>query len=135
MRKKSKTNDLARKRAKEIDPLRKNMARSLFLLNAILWLIYVIYIYFDMAVVNHNNNSADLAAIFVFVNGVAQLVSGIIFGRQKLQSYYFPLVVVLLNVILALLNIVDLFFTLMFIINLFIIWTILPLRKNYPLNR
>jgi hypothetical protein len=134
MRKKTKTNDSARKRAEEMDPPRKNMARSLFFLNAILWLIYVVYIYFDMAVVHNNKSSADLVTIFVFVNAVAQLISGIIFGRQKLQSYYFPLVVVLLNIILTLLNIVDLFFTLMFIINLLIIWTILPLRKNYPLN-
>jgi len=110
------------------------MARSLFFLNAILWLIYVIYIYYDMAVVNHNNNSADLATIFVFVNAAALLVSGIIFGGQKMRSYYFPLVVVLLNAVLTLLNIVDLFFTFAFIINLLIIWAILPLRRNYPLN-
>ena len=134
MRKKSKRNDSARNKTREVNPLRKNMARSLFFLNAILWFIYVIYIYYDMAVVNHNENSADLATIFSFLNAVSMLVSGIIFGRQKILTYYFPLLVVLLNGILTLLNIVDLFFTFVFIINLLIIWTVLPLRKNYLLN-
>ena len=114
--------------------LRKNTARSFFFLNAILWLIYVIYIYYDMAVVNNNKSSADIVTIFVFVNAIAMLASGIIFGRQKKQTYYFPLVVVILNTLLTLLNIVELFFAFVFIIDLLILGTILPLRKNYLSN-
>jgi len=134
MRKRSKKTDSVRKNSKEMNPLRKNMARSFFFLNAILWFIYVIYIYYDMAIVNNNKGSADIVTIFVFVNTIAMLVSGIIFGGQKKRTYYFPLVVVILNTLLTLLNIVELFFAFVFIIDLLILGTILPLRKNYLLN-
>ncbi len=135
MRKRSKKIDSARKNPKEMNPLRKNTARSFFFLNAILWFIYVIYIYYDMAVVNNNKNSADIAAIFVFVNAIAMFVSGVIFGRQKKRTYYFPLVVVILNTLLTLSNIVELFFAFVFMINLLILVTILPLRRNYLSNQ
>ena len=117
-----------------MNPLRKNTTRSLFFLNAILWFIYVVYIYYDMAVVNNNKSSADIVTIFVFVNAIAMLVSGIIFGRQKKRTYYFPLIVVILNTLLTLLNIVELFFAFVFIIDLLILGTILPLHKNYLSN-
>ena len=134
MRKRSRKTDSARKNPKEINPLRNNVARSLFFLNAILWFIYVVYIYYDMAVVNNNKSSADIVTVFVFVNAMAMLVSGIVFGGPKKWTYYFPLAVVLLNMLLTLLNIIELFFMFIFIIDLLIFVTILPLRKNYLLN-
>jgi len=134
MRKRSKKTDSARKNSREINPLRNNVARSLFFLNAILWFIYVVYIYYDMAVVNNNKSSADIVTVFVFVNAMAMLVSGIIFGGKKKRTYYFPLAVVLLNMLLTLLNIIELFFTFIFIIDLLIFVTILPLRKDYLSN-
>lgn len=118
-----------------MNPLRKNTARSFFFLNAALWFIYVIYIYYDMAVLNNNKNSADIATIFIFVNAIAMLVSGFVFGRHKKRTYYFPLVVVILNTLLTLSNIVELFFAFVFMIDLLILVTILPLRRNYLSNQ
>ena len=88
MRKKAKKIDPVRKNSMGINPLRKKTARSFFFLNAILWFIYVIYIYYDMAVINNNKSSADIVTIFIFVNAIAMLVSGIIFGRQKKPTFY-----------------------------------------------
>lgn len=133
MRNKSNKNASARKNSKETNQSRKNAARVLFFLNAILWFMYVVYIYYQMAVLNNNTRSADIVTIFVFLNGIAMLVSGIMFGGQKNRTFYFPLVVIALNMVLTILNIVELFFTFVFIIDLLILWTILPLRKNYPL--
>jgi len=120
-----------RNNPEKISPLKKNLTRSFFYLNAMLWFIYGIYVYYDMAVLNNNKDSADLVTIFVFVNAIAMFVCGIVFGGPKRWSYYFPLVVVILNMLLTLLNIVELFFTFVFMIDLILLVMVLPLRKNY----
>jgi len=105
--------------------------RILFFLNAVLWFGYGIYIYYDMAVLNNNRSSADIVTIFVFVNAVAMLVSGIQFGKLEKWTYYFALVVVAANTLLTVLNVLDLFFLGVFILDLFILLNIIPMRRNY----
>ena len=107
------------------------MVRALFYLNAILWLVYTVYIYFDMAVLNHNELSADIATLYVLANAVLMFVSGFVLGKQKKTSYYFALVVVVLNTLLTLLNLSDLVFVVAFILDILILWALLPLRKDY----
>jgi hypothetical protein len=116
---------------REIDPLKINIARIVFILNAILWLVYGVYIYYDMAVLNKNTSSADIVTLFVFINSGILLFSGIMFGKFKKWIYYFALVVTAFNTILTLLNILDLYFLVSFILDLLILWVILPLRKIY----
>ena len=59
----------------------------MFFLNAALWFGYGVYIYYDMAVLNNNRSSADIVTIFVFVNAVAMLVSGIQFGKLEKSGH------------------------------------------------
>ena len=119
---------------KEIDPLKITMARIFLVLNAALWIGYVIYIYYDMAVINHNTNSADVVTLFAFVNAGLLLFSGIKFGSPKKWVYYFTLIVIAFNTLLTLLNIFDLYFLMCFLIDLLILWAIFPLRKKYFIN-
>ena len=134
MRKRSrKTNSSGRKTGNTI-PSRKNLVRTLFFLNAAIWFGYGIYIYYDMAVLNNNRSSADIVTIFVFVNAIAMLVSGIQFGRLEKWTYYFALVVVAANTLLTILNVLDLFFLGVFILDLFILLNIIPMRRNYLSN-
>ena len=134
MRKRSrKTNSSGRKVVNTV-PLRKNLVLVLFFLNAALWFGYVVYIYYDMAVLNNNRSSADVVTIFVFVNAIAMLVSGIQFGKLEKWTYYFALVVVAANTLLTVLNILDLFFLGIFLLDLFILLNIIPMRKNYLSN-
>jgi hypothetical protein len=110
------------------------MARIFFFLNAILWLAYVVYIYYDMAIANNNKSSADIVTLFAFANAGLLLFSAIKFGKPQKWTYYFALAVIAFNTLLSLLNIIDLYFLVSFILDLLILWAILPLRKSYISN-
>lgn len=134
MRKKTKKILPLENSRKKADPLKVNVARIFFCLNAVLWLGYVVYIYYDMAIKNDNLTAADIVTLFSFVNAGLLLFSGIKFGKPQQWIYYFALVVVVFNTILSLFNIIDLYFLVSFILDLIILWAILPLRKTYLSN-
>lgn len=131
MRKRSRETNPSGKKTENTAPSRKNLVRFLFFLNAALWLGYGVYIYYDMAVLNSNLSSADIVTIFVFVNAVSMLVGGIQFGKSEKWTYYFALIVVGANTLLTVLNVLDLFFLGAFILDLFMLLNILPMRRNY----
>ena len=110
------------------------MARALCYLNAILWFVYAIYLYFDMAVVNHNELSADIAAIYVLVNSAAMFAGGIMLGRHQKAAFYFAIIVVILNILLTVLNLSDLVFLAAFILDFIILWSLLSIRNGYLLK-
>jgi hypothetical protein len=131
MRKKNKNITLSGNNRRKTDPLRVNMARIFFSLNAVLWLAYGIYIYYDMAVVNHNTSSADVVTLFAFVNAGLLIFSAFKFSKPKRWIYLFVLALMVFNTLLSLVNIIDLYFLVSFIFDLLILWAILPLRKSY----
>jgi Na+/melibiose symporter-like transporter len=110
---------------------KKNNLPAWFILNTILWFIYGIYIYYDMAVRNNNTNAADVVTLFVFVNAILMFVSGIMLRKFGVERYYFALLVVALNILLMLFNLSDLFFLTSFLLDLIILLLLIPLRKNY----
>jgi hypothetical protein len=57
--------------------------------------------------------------------------SGIKLGKPQKWTYFFALSVLAFNSVLNLLNIVDLFFMLSFFFDLFILWAVIPLRRQY----
>jgi hypothetical protein len=137
MRKKNKKNLPSEKNRKQSDSQKIITARIFFFLNAVLWLAYGVYVYYDMAVANNNKSSADVATLFVFVNAGLLLFSGIKFGKPQKWTYYFALGVAVFNAIYTistLLNIFDLYFFVFFVLSLFTLLAILPLYKRYPLN-
>ena len=123
-----------RRRSNKIDPRKKIIVRALFFLNAILWLVYTIYIYFDMAIVNHNELAADIATIYVFVNAVVMFISGLALAKQQKPAFYLALIVVILNIVLTMLNLTDIVFAVAFILDIIILWLLMSIRNAYLLN-
>lgn len=120
--------------AKQIDQRNKNIARALLFLNSILWLVYTIYIYFDMAVINRNEFSADIVTIYVLINAILMFICGIVLGREKPPSFYFCLIVVIPNIILTAWNLSDLLFLTAFILDILVLWLLISLRRLYFSN-
>ncbi len=100
-------------------------------LNAILWLVYCIYIYYDMAVVNNNGTSAYIAAVFLFIMAAFMFISGVALGRQPKRGYYPTLVLIVLNTIFTLMNLSDFLYLVAFVIDAVIISLLLSLWKEY----
>lgn len=107
------------------------MGRGFFFFNAALWFGYGIYIYYDMAVLNKNLSSADVVTLFVFFNAGLMFFSGIKLGKPEKWTYFLALVSVVFNLVLCAFNILDPFFTISFIMNLLILWVVVPLRRQY----
>ena len=120
-----------KKRPKNLISQRKNTTRVLFFFNAILWLVYSIFIYYDMAIVNNNKTSANIATVFLFIMAAFMLVSGVMLSRQPSRAYYPALLLVALNAIFTLMNLSDLLYLFAFIIDIIIISLLLALRKEY----
>ena len=130
MRKRSKKTK-APSAIKQVSPSRKTLVRILFFINAALWLGYAIYIYYDMAVVNQNLTSADVVTLFVFLNSGLMFVSGWQLAKNESWAYYLALIVMGANLLLTLLNILDLFFLGVFLLDLFTLLSLIPIRKIY----
>ncbi len=131
MSRKPKKINTVEQRYKTGEPFRKNMVRILFFINAVFWLGYSIYVYYDMAVVNKNLTSADIATVFSFVIVIFLFASGIVLGKFKKSPYYFSVFVAVLNFILCLPNVQDNFYLISFIINIATLWLLYNLRKSY----
>jgi hypothetical protein len=122
---------ISSKRRGKIDPLKINIGRGFFILNTVLWFGYGVYIYYDMAIVNNNNASADIVALFAFVNAGLLLFSSIKLGKPEKWTYIFVVSVTGFNILLSLFNIVDLFFLISFLLDLLILWAVIPFRRQY----
>ena len=131
MSRKAKKLEPPSKRRNKPDPWKTTLGRVLFILNAVLWFGYGIYVYYDMAVRNNNTSSADIVTLFVFVNAGLLLFSGIKLGKPQTWTYFLAMAAVLLNAIPSLMNILDLFFLLSFLIDLLTLWAIASLFRQY----
>jgi len=131
MSRKAKKIEPPSKKRNRPDPWKINLGRGFFILNAVFWLGYGVYVYYDMAVRNNNTGSADIVTLFVFVNAGLLFFSGIKLGKPEKWTYFFVLSVVVFNAILSLLNILDLFFLLSFLLDLLILWAVISLYRQY----
>lgn len=100
-------------------------------MNAILWLVYCVFIYYDMAVVNNNKTSADIATIFLFIMAAFMAVSGIMLSKQPSRAYYPALLLIVLNTIFTIMNLSNLLYLVAFVIDVIIISLLLALRKDF----
>jgi hypothetical protein len=131
MSRKAKKLEPPSKRRTKIEPWKITMGRGLFFLNAALWLGYGVYIYYDMAVVNGNTSSADLATLFVMITGILILLGGIQLGKPPKWTYALSLAAVIISALASLINVLDLFFMISLVIDLLILWIIIPLHRQY----
>jgi hypothetical protein len=119
------------KRAKEHEARRRNTARTLFFINSVIWLGYMVYVYYDMAVLNKNTSSADIATLVVFCNAVALFFSGWLLGKLRDAPYLFAMIVAFLNGMLSLMNFANYFFLASFFSDAVILWLLYQLRRSY----
>jgi hypothetical protein len=131
MSRKAKKIEPPSKRRAKADPLKINAGRGFFILNAVFWFGYGVYIYYDMAIRNNNHASADIVTLFTFANAGLLLFGGIKLGKPEKWTYVFALSVAAFNVLLSLFNIVDMFFLISFLLDLFILWAVIPFRRQY----
>jgi len=131
MSRKAKKLEPPSKRQHKPDPWKIILGRGFFILNAVFWFGYGVYIYYDMAVRNNNTTSADILTLFVMVNAVLLFLSGIKLGKPQRWTYLFSSATLLFNATLSLINIVDLFFLLSLLFDLFILWTVVSLFTQY----
>jgi hypothetical protein len=121
----------AARRRNRIDPWKISLGRGFFILNAVLWISYGIYTYYDMAVKNHNTNSADLLTFYLFINAGLLFFSGIKLGKPQKWTYYFVIAVLVFNSVLSALNIVEIFFLISLLVDLFLVWVVVQLYRQY----
>lgn len=131
MSRKAKKIEPSSKRRNRPDPWKITLGRGFFILNALFWFGYGVYIYYDMAVRNNNTTSADVLTLFVLVNAGLLFFSGIKLGKPEKWTYLFAIATLFVNVTLSLMNIVDLFFLLSFLFDLSILWTVVSLFRQY----
>lgn len=114
-----------------MEPQHDILVIALFYIYAVVWFGYAVYVYYDMAVVNHNKSSADLATIYVLVNSIAFFASGMMLGKQSKASFYFAVVVTAQNILFTLMNLTELFFLSCFIVDALLLWLLYRLRGSY----
>lgn len=131
MTRKAKKFEPPSKRRYKPDPWKINLGRGFFILNALFWFGFGVYVYYDMAVKNNNTTSADILTLFVLVNAGLLLFSGIKLGKPERWTYLLAIATLLVNVTLSLMNILDLFFLLSFLLDMFILWVIVSLFRQY----
>lgn len=89
-----------KKKSNESFNLRLKAAQFLFYLNAIIWLGFSVYLVLEMAYFD-NGVSTLIIGLFMLGNAGAMLLSGIMLGKRNKWFYYFAILVLAINIILA----------------------------------
>lgn len=121
---------MRKQREKIIFAQRGNMARVLFYLNTILWLVISIGILVDM-LLDNNGLSILLVGFFLLVNVTAMFFGGKMLDQKEKWTYIFALVVVVLNIGLAFTGVPELLYVTALVIDVIILWVLISLRNIY----
>lgn len=121
---------MRKQREKAIFAQRGNIARVLFYLNAVLWLVISAGILVEM-LLDNNGLSTLLVGIFLLVNVTAMFFGGKMLAQKEKWTYIFALVVVVLNIALAFTGVPEPLYITALIIDGIILWVLISLRKIY----
>ncbi len=110
------------------------VARALFFVNTLIWLGLASYVLYDMAVINTNRLSAILVGVFMLGNAAMMLVSGITLGKRQTWTYYFVILVLVVNILLTFTDQFGFWDLLTLIIDLILFGILLSIRKPYLSN-
>ncbi|MEK6752218.1 MAG: hypothetical protein AABZ00_08115 [Chloroflexota bacterium] len=121
---------MRKQRNKIVFAQRGNMARALFYLNTLLWLVISVGILVDM-LLDNNGLSMLLVAIFLLVNMAAMFFGGRMLDQKEKWTYIFALVAVVLNIGLAFTSVPELLYVTALVIDGIILWVLISLRKIY----
>ena len=121
---------MRKQRETQLFSQRGSIARVLFYLNAVLWLILSLKTLVDL-LLDNNGLSMLLVGIFLLINIAVMFVSGKMLDQNEKWTYIFALVVVVLNIGLAFTGVPELLYVTALIIDVIILWVLISLRNIY----
>ncbi len=86
-----------KRKSKRYSPVRRDIVRVLFFLNALFWLGFSIYVVLDM-INNLNLSSAIFVGIFMFGNAGLMIWSGTLLSQPQKWGYYLAFIIILINI-------------------------------------
>ncbi len=124
---------MTRQRYKKAEPLAPKIVTAQFMLyvNALIWLGFGIYVFFDMLRANNNAQTMSLISFFLLVNVAVMAICGVTIGRRDPWAYYFSLFIVGLNAIFTRFGQFELFDLLAFFVDLVIFIFLLSMARMY----
>ena len=122
-----------RKRYKKVDPLAPKIVTAQFLLyvNALVWLGFGIYLFFDMVHAHNSTSVIFLISFFLLVNAAAMAFCGVTIARHDAWAYYFSIFVILVNGFFTRVGQFEVFDLLAFIADLIILVFLLSIGRAY----
>lgn len=121
---------MRKQREKIVFARQGSIARILFYLNTILWLVISLGILVDM-LLDNNGFSMLLVGFFLLVNMAAMFFSGKLLDQKEKWTYIFALVVVVLNIGLAFTGVPELLYVTALAFDGIILWVLISLRNIY----
>lgn len=110
---------------------RSSMARALFYLNTVFWLLLSVNTLAAMIVDDNSGFTVGLTAFFLLVNVLAMFLGGRLLGQAEKWTYVFALIVALLNAALSFTGVPDLLYTTALVIDVLILLALFSLRNIY----
>jgi len=122
-----------KRKSKRYSPVRRDIVRILFFLNALFWLGFSIYVVLDM-INNLNLSSAIFVGIFMFGNAGLMIWSGTLLSQPQKWGYYFALIIILINIFYTLSVQFGFLDVITFVLDLIILLLLIFFQKEFLSN-
>lgn len=120
----------SKKRSQEFLTNRKRLARFLFYLNTVVWVVIGILMIIEMLIAK-NTISTALVAFFFLINILALFACAKLLEQKEKWVFVTILTIPILNIALSFTGYPKFLYILAFMIDALIIITIIPLKKYY----
>jgi hypothetical protein len=120
--------------SKHTDPVKRNLARVLFFLNALFWLGFGMYVVVDMTTHLSGISAAVFVGIFMLGNAALMLWCGIMLVQPPKWGYYFALALVFVNLIYVLFVQFGLLAVLALVLDVAILIVLIFFQKEFTPN-
>ena len=123
-----------RRKSKRTDPVKRNVARLLFFVNALVWLGFAAYVVLDMANNLNEISAAVFVGIFMLVNAGLMLWCGIMLTKPQKWGYYFALALIFINILYTLSVQFGLLDIITFVLDVIILIVLISFQKEFLSN-
>lgn len=124
-----------KKTSRQINPAKRNLARTLLIANALVWFGFAIYMILEMTSHSNQVSAAVFVGLFMLGNAGLMLWSGILLGQAARWGYYFALGIVLINLLYSLSVQFGLLPIITIVLDVCIIIVLVALRKEVTSKR
>ena len=119
-----------KKRTRETYLSRILVARILFSINSVLWLVMGGLFVYKM-IEDGNGWSSALVAFFFLVMALSMLIAARIIDQRELWVYVTCIVIAVLNVLLTFVGFPDVLYIIVGLLDLFLLANLIPLKSHY----